>query len=157
MFWHPSTGRIPHTPPPLLTYCLRINNTFTWQVLASGAKFLCRAFCSVPGKAHRPGGRHSQLSSHGHFPSGPGSAPDGARETRWRCGMPSCHWVWCTWEVRRGVTSTSGWKMKQISVCSSLPISQASLNVWLTVILTCILFSFMPTQIWRCLLIPIKY
>lgn len=94
------------SPAPQLSHWFRINTTITWQAPSNGARSVCRAFCSVPGRARRPGGRRSPLSSHGRSPSGQGSAPDGGPETRWRCGMPSCHWAWCTWEARGEVVHT---------------------------------------------------
>lgn len=106
VFWQASSGKISSTLPPgsqTISRWFGVNG-LTWQALSSGARLVCRAFCSAPDKARRPDGRRTLPSSRGRSPWGQGSAPGGRPGSRWRCGVPSFHWVWCTWDVTQGVT-----------------------------------------------------
>lgn len=85
VFWQPSTDKISSVLPlgsQTISCWFGVNGSITWQALSSGARLVCRAFCSVPDRARRPGGRRILPSSHERSPWGQGSAPGGRPGTR---------------------------------------------------------------------------
>lgn len=85
VFWQPSTDKISFILPlgsQTISCWFGVNYSITWQALSSGARLVYRAFCSVPDKARRPGGRRILPSSRERSPWGQGSAPGGRPGTQ---------------------------------------------------------------------------
>lgn len=80
---------------------VRIRGFPTWLALSSGAKSAYRAFCTFPGTAHTPAWMHNLPSWPGRSPEDRGSGSGGTPGHHWKCGQPSCHWVWCTCKGKR--------------------------------------------------------